>query len=159
MNKVFIFVGIILMAVGAIFAMSSGGVRINHQLADAHTATVAKHLVGGGVAILGAVFIVLAVFSGKKHAAQMQRNLYITQHGIDTQGTVTFVDKNFALLVNNTPIYSILEYTYQDNAGNSHVRRIPNFNSAVLIRKQIQVGSVVSIKYLAENPQESVIML
>lgn len=58
-----------------------------------------------------------------------------------------------------TPIYSIIEYTYVDPTGANHTRKITNFSTQIAIRKQIQVGSKIAIKYLAENPDESVIVL
>jgi hypothetical protein len=74
-------------------------------------------------------------------------------------GTVTFVDRNWKILLNKNPIYSIVEYYYKDNLGNQYTRKISNMSSELVIRKQIQVGAKIPVKYLSENPAESVIVI
>lgn len=158
-GKIFIFVGIILIVTGVIVSQSNTRVRINKQIANAEESKNARNYIGGGVGGLGLIFAIVGLIGVVRGSKQNKRNQYIVQNGIDAQGTVTFVDKNYTMLVNNNPIYSIVEYTYQDKTGNQHTRRINNFNSEIVIRKQIKVGSNIPVKYSAENPGESVIIL
>lgn len=156
---VFIFVGIILIIVGVIVTQMSATVVINNRIADPETGNNAKLIVGAGLGLLGLFFAVVGVIQAIKGSKQKKRNQYILYNGVETQGLVTFVDKNYSVLVNKTPIYSIVEYTYEDKNGYQHKRRINNLSSELVIRSQIQVGSTVTVKYLAENPPESVMVL
>lgn len=118
--------------------------------------------------ILGGAFVLIFVvtliilsalrkFSGGSKKL-MEQKMHIAQNGTETEGIVTFVDKNYSMLVNNKPIYSIVEYTFQDKAGTKYVRRIDNLNSDLVIQKQIKVNEPIRIKYLPEDPNQSVIM-
>ncbi len=155
---VFLVTGVILMAVGLLVSQQHGGVSINGSEADPATAQIAIYAMGGGLGGLGAIFTLGGLISLAFGSRQAKRNQYIMQTGVDAVGTVTFMDKNYSLLVNNAPAYSILEYTYQDGDGRQHTRRIDNVDSELVIRRQIQVGARVAIKYSAENPGESVII-
>jgi hypothetical protein len=99
---------------------------------------------------------VIGMIRGSK---QMKVNQYIMQNGIPAEGTVTFVDKNWTLLVNKNPIYSIIEYTYTDSNGAQYSRKVTNANSNLVTRMGIQVGSKIPIKYSPQNPAESVIVV
>ncbi|MFH0866644.1 MAG: hypothetical protein V1904_10635 [Bacteroidota bacterium] len=159
-NIILLAVGVILIATGIIcyFAIETATVQINGNLMhDAASKNLARYIFGGGVGGLGAIFTLGGLIGMARRKQQAKRNQYILQNGVDAVGTVTFADKNYYLTVNNRPIYSILEYTYQDKAGNQHTRRINNFNSEIMIRMQIQVGAKIAIKYSAQNPGESVI--
>jgi hypothetical protein len=158
-GKIFIFVGIILIGTGVIVSQSNTGVRINNRMANEEVSKNVRNYIGGGVGGLGLFFVIVGLVGMVRGSKQTKRNQYIMQTGIDAQGTVTFVDKNWSVLVNKNPIYSIVEYTYLDRNGNKYTRRINNLSSEIVIRKQIQVGSNVPIKYSAENPGESVIIL
>jgi hypothetical protein len=61
--------------------------------------------------------------------------------------------------VNQTPIYSIVEYTYEDKYGKRHTRRIDRVDSKMVVRKQIQVGTRIPVKYAKEDPSKSVMVL
>ena len=156
---IFLFVGIILIVTGIIISQSNTRVRINHQLANAEDSNTARYAIGGGLAGLGLLFSIGGLIGVVRGSKQNKRKQYIVQNGIDAQGTVTFVDKNWSVRINGNPIYSIVEYTYIDKTGYQHTNRINNLNSEIVIRKQIQVGSNIPIKYAAENPWESVILL
>lgn len=158
------FVGIILAIVGAIVYYTIGqgnasivvnGVRDN----SAETRTIVQYSIGGGLAGLGLLFIVIGLI-GRGRAAKHQKQInHILQTGIAAEGTVTFVDRNYSILVNKRPVYSILEYTYQDLTGNQHTRRIDTMPSDYVIRKNIQVGAKVAIKYANEDSSKSAILL
>jgi hypothetical protein len=115
--------------------------------------------VGGGLACLGLFFAFSGIVGTIKQSKRNKLNQQIIQYGVAAQGTVTYVDKNYKFLVNNTPIYSIVEYTYLDSNGITHTRRVSNVNSELVIRQKIQVGSIINIKYSAQNPDESVVVL
>lgn len=110
----------------------------------------------GGLGALFILFGLLSLASGSKKRKQDSR---VMQTGVDAEADVKYVDKNYNVLVNRRPIYSIVEYTYQDSSGNEHTNRIENVNSEQVIRNQIEVGSRIAIKYAAENPGESVIVM
>ncbi len=156
---VFLFVGTILIVVGVIVFQSDTKVRINGQRANAEDSKTAISYVAGGLGGLGALFVIGGLFSIVNARKQNKRNMYILQNGVDAEGTVAFVDRNYAILVNKNPIYSIVEYTYKDKIGQQHTRRVSTISSEVVIRKQIQVGSKIPIRYAPENPAESVMVL
>ena len=83
----------------------------------------------------------------------------IAASGIPVRARVTFVDKNYSLLVNQKPVYSIVEYTYEDHLGRPHIGRKTNVDSDLVIRAQLAVGSEVDVKYLASIPDESVLLI
>ena len=58
--------------------------------------------------------------------------------------------------MNNRPIYSIVEYKYQDEFGNEYVNRVENVKTDEVIRNKVEVGSTIRIKYLPEDPGQSV---
>ena len=110
----------------------------------------------GCTGALMTLFGVLGLIRGSKKAKQ--DNL-IAQTGIEREATVTFVDKNYNLLVNNRPIYSIVEYKYQDDFGNEYTNRVENANTNDVIRNKIEVGSMIRIKYLPQDPAKSVMIV
>jgi hypothetical protein len=150
---IFLFVGIVFIVVGVIIYNSDTNVYINHQRASEEDGKVVMHYAGAGMMALGGVFTVIALIGAVRNNKQNKRNQYILQNGIDTQGTVTFVDRNWSVLINKNPIYSIVEYNYQDKVGNQYTRKISNMSSELVIRKQIRVGSKIPIRYLSENPR------
>jgi hypothetical protein len=79
--------------------------------------------------------------------------------GVPAEGTITFVDKNYSLLVNNKPIYSIVEFKFRDGSGTERVSRKNNVESDLVIRLKLEVGSKVNIKYLNENPEQNIMLL
>lgn len=156
---IFIFVGVILIITGIIVTQSAARVTINNQLTDAATSANVLNLVGWGVAGLGLIFAIVGIIGVIRNANKKKRSMYIMQYGTSTEGTVNYVDKNYTLLVNNNPIYSIVEYTFTDKTAKSYTRRISNISSELVIRKQIIVGSKVIVKYLPETPNENVLVL
>lgn len=109
-----------------------------------------------GVGALMAFFGVISLFRGKRSSQQTEK---ILQEGVPGQGQITYVDRNYNVQINNRPIYSIVEYTYADGLGNQYVNRINNVNTELVIRAGWQVGTVIPIKYLSDNPQQSAIAL
>lgn len=158
-HKVILFTGIVLIVTGVIVSQSNGRVSINHQQINSEKSKTVIYAIGGGVGGLGLIFSLVGLIGMIGGAKTKKRNLNIVQNGVLVEGTITFLDKNFYLLVNKRPVYSIIEYTYQDSTGLQHTRKINNLNSDIAIRNQLQVGGKVPIKYSSENPAESVIVL
>jgi hypothetical protein len=157
--RVFLVVGLILIGVGVYIAQSDISVSINKRRADPETAATARYAIGGGLGGLGLLFAVGGVRGMIRGSRELKRKTAIMQTGIEAEGTITFVDKNYRLLVNKQPIYSIVEYTYVDSAGKQHTRRTENVPSDIVIRKQLAVGGKVPIKYSAQNAADSVLVI
>lgn len=162
--KIFVFVGIILLGTGILLyfvlgqsgtAIVVNGVRDN----SSSTRAIVQYSVSGFMGGLGLLFIVGAMRSHSRVKKQQAQNMHILQTGIQTEAKVLFVDKNYSFLVNKKPIYSIVEYTYQDQTGQQHTRRVETIPSDMVIRTQIQVGSMIPIKYATENYGQSVMLL
>jgi len=115
--------------------------------------------IGGLVAGIGLILFLFGLKGRSRDAKQAKLNAHIAQTGIKADATVTFVDKNRSIRINKQAIYSIVEYTYQDGSGREHVRRIDNISTELVKRQNIKVGKKVKIKYLQEDPSQSVILL
>lgn len=110
----------------------------------------------GCIGGLMTLFGLLGLVRGSKQAKLAD---HIAQIGTETEANVTFVDRNYRMLVNNRPIYSIVEYTYQDGMGNEFVNRVETVSTDTVIRNNIEVGSKIKIKYLPEDPGKSVALI
>jgi hypothetical protein len=154
-NKIIAFTGIVLIAVGFIVFFADIRITGNSGLG----VEAAKFIILGILGGIGSLLIIAGFIGMLRGSMNKQKQNHILTDGIDAEGTVNFVDKNFSILVNHTPIYSIVEYSYTDHSGNPHTRRVTNVNSELVIRKQVVVGSKIRIKYSAENPAESVMFL
>jgi hypothetical protein len=161
---VFVFVGLILIGAGILvyykLGLETTTIRINRVVTkSSETRDIVRYSVGGFLALLGGIFLLSGLIGRSRDAKQKKQNLHIMQTGIDTEGTVTFVDKNYSLLVNKVPIYSIVEYNYKDRAGKLHTRRVNTISSEIVIRNQILVGSKIPVKYASEDPAQSVMVI
>jgi len=149
-------IGIFFMAMGIFFVVLA---QVLPGLAPGdETALVSLifTIVGGVMAVLGLVILVVGRAAGKKREAKAK---LIYETGVAAEATVTFVDRNYRVLVNNNPIYSIVEYKFNDTSGVEHVFRKDTVQSELVIRNQVEVGSTVNIKYLAEDPSQNILML
>lgn len=163
-NLVILFVGIILIGTGVLVYFSIGasnttivvnGVRDN----SSGTKAILQYSIGGFLAGLGLIFT-LAGMRGRSRDAKHQKQIqHIIQTGIAVDGTATFVDRNYSILINKRPIYSIVEYTYKDRSGTQYSRRVETIPSDFVIRNKIEVGGKVSVKYLSEDPSQSTILM
>jgi hypothetical protein len=161
MHKVVLFAGLILLAVGIVVYFAIGTVTHyngNQVMGDGLRMTL-QLSIGGFLALLGILLIIGAMKAKSRNDAQQKQNMHILQTGMSTEGTVTFVDKNYAVKINRVPIYSIVEYVYKDNSGNQHTRRISNLSSELVIRKKIEVGAKIPVKYAVEDSSKSVMVL
>jgi hypothetical protein len=163
-SGIFLFVGLILIGAGVlcfyVLGLDSTKVTINGVRShDSGTRAILQWSVGGGIGALGLLFVVGGLRGRSRTKKQQAEIMHIMKTGIPVEGTVTFADKNYSFLVNKKPIYSIVEYTYVDQAGKQHTRRVETVPSDYVIRQQIQVGSKVNIKYATEDYGKSTILL
>jgi len=164
MNAILLIVGLILTGAGVVVYIAVGGagpeafVRLPEGADPYVVLRIVRYGVSGLLGGLGALFTLSGLIGFGRSARQRARASQLMASGVDAEGTVTFVDKNFTILVNHTPIYSIVEYTYRDSQGREHTRRVNNLNSEMVIRKQIQVGTKIAVKYAREDPGESIMV-
>lgn len=109
-----------------------------------------------GVGALMSFFGVISLIRGGR-SSQMTKK--VLEQGVEGQGTITFVDRNYQVRINGRPIYSIVEYTYTDSMGTQYVNRINDANTEFVIRAGWQTGVTIPIKYLSEDPQQSAIIM
>ncbi|HOZ30832.1 MAG TPA: hypothetical protein PLL66_07930 [Bacteroidales bacterium] len=155
MHRIFIFIGIILIGSGLLVYSVDIQIKGNTSL-DEETVKLLMLGILGGLGLLFSIFGIVGAIIGR---GKIKKQKHILNNGMETEATVDFVDKNFSILVQQKPIFSIVEYSYTDQNGNSHTRRVTNVNSDLVIRKQIQVGSKIKIKYIPDNPGDSVMLL
>lgn len=158
-----ILIGGFLILFGLIFFFVGGGIGLISDLISGHALTGPQgfvHMVFGGLGLI--IFIIgVAMLVGSLARAKKRKALamLIYERGIPVEGTVTFVDKNYSMLVNQKPIYSIVEFKFRDNSGKEQVARKNDVESDLVIRLKIEVGSKVQVKYLNEDPQKNILML
>ena len=158
--------GIIVGLVFIVFGLVMSGIvmSVARNLASAGTGmpevvtTTLHGVIALGVVMCG-VGVLLLVTGLRKAITRSKLAKEIFARGSLTKGTVTFADKNYSVLVNGKPIFSSVEFTYQDSAGKPHTGRKDNVNSDLVIRDKIVVGSLVAVKYLPENPDKNILIL
>ena len=129
---------------------SSGAPPAIHTMLNSMTA------LGVVIFAIGAILLIAGLIRRKK---SNKLAMEIFQRGTLVKGNVTFVDKDYSLLVNNKPIYSIVEFTFQDSQGQTHTSRKSGVNSDLVIRNRIEVGGQVAVKYLPGNPDVNILLL
>jgi len=148
-ERVFIFIGVVLCGVAALVYTKAP------QSNDPFAGFVTCAIVGG----LGLLFLLLGIVFLAKSKQNAARLAEILSSGTPAEATVTYVDRNFRIRVNGQPVYSIVEYRYQDGAGMSHVRRITDASTDVVVRSGIAVGSKVEIRISRTDPSKSALIL
>lgn len=151
-----VIIGIFFMAMGIFFVVLA---QVLPGLAPGDETAVVSlifTIVGGAMAVVGLVILVAGRATAKKQEAKA---MLIYETGVAAEAMVTFVDRNYRILVNNQPIYSIVEFKFRDTSGVEHVVRKETVNSELVIRNQVEVGNTVNIKYLAEDPSQNILML
>lgn len=113
--------------------------------------------------VVGVILVLIGLplfFMGRRQNNQyLAAKKSILDKGVPARGRVTFVDKNYSVLVNQKPIYSSVEYTFEDHLGRPHIGRSDAVDSDWVIRAQIAVGSEVELKYLANDPEQNQLVL
>lgn len=83
----------------------------------------------------------------------------VLETGIETEGTVTFVDRNYGVKVSGRHPYSIVEYKFTDSSKKEYVKKVIEANTEEVIRCRIEVGGTVKVKYLPKDPAQSIMIL
>lgn len=156
-------IGGFLFLFGLIFFLVGGGIGLVSGLFSGNlqmgVANINMFVFGG----LGLIFMVIGGIMFVRGRVLAKKNKALAEKifamGVPTEATVTFVDKNYGLLVNNKPIYSIVEFKFRDGSGAERVGRKNNVSSDLVIRLRLEVGAKVQIKYLNENPDQNILML
>ncbi len=158
-----ILIGGFLFLFGLIFFLVGGGIGLVSGLLSGNLQFGAASLnmfVFGGLGLIFMVIGAILFFGGrvkaKKNKALAEK---IFAMGVPTEATITFFDKNYSMLVNNKPIYSIVEFTFRDGSGTERVGRKNNVSSDLAIRLKLEVGAKVPIKYLNEDPDRNILIL
>lgn len=108
--------------------------------------------------VIGGLLILWGIISLVRGQARKEDLKLVAANGVDTTGVVTFLDRNYAVLVNNRPIYSVVEYRYRDQVGREFVHRANTLKTELVIRSGLQVGTPVKVRYLASDPSKSGIL-
>lgn len=116
---------------------------------------IARIVFGGIFLISALVFLIPGIHT----FVDLPRRWYLLrdlrERGIKTTATVTFVDRNYSVRVNGNPVFTIVEYEYQDQNGNRQSHRLPRVPSEIAIRQKIEVGDTINIVYLPDKPEKS----
>jgi len=158
-----ILIGGFLFLFGLIFFLIGGGISLVSGLLSGNLnvggANITMLIFGG----LGLVFMIIGAVMFIRGRGQAKKNKALAEKifamGMPAEATVTFVDKNYSLLVNNKPIYSIVEFKFRDGSGMERVGRKNNVSSDLVIRLKLEVGSKVQIKYMNEDPDQNILIL
>jgi hypothetical protein len=158
-----ILIGGFLFVFGLIFFLVGGGIALVSGLLagkmPAGVASINLFVFGG----LGLIFMIIGAVLFFRGRAQAKKNKALAERiftmGVPAEATITFIDKNYGLLVNNKPIYSIVEFKFRDGSGTERVGRKNNVDSDLVIRLKLEVGSKVQIKYMNEDPDQNILLL
>jgi 4-amino-4-deoxy-L-arabinose transferase-like glycosyltransferase len=154
---IWLIVGLIFISVGVFVYFIIGTAFAAMPAIFGELQILLQYGIGGVLAAIGAIMALSGLIGVMRGAKRSRLDNYIAQTGAETEAIVTFIIKNYSLLVNNRPLYSIVGYTYQDELGNEHANRIENFSTDYVIRNKVEVGSKIRIKYLPAEPGQSVI--
>jgi hypothetical protein len=108
---------------------------------------------------LGIILLIIGLVGLKKKRKAKTAMLEALEHGVDVKGRVTFVDKNYAITMNERPLYSIVEFEFSDDYGHVFTGRKDKVDSELVIRNKIEVGSEVDIRYVPEDPSINALLL
>ncbi|MCJ7524205.1 MAG: hypothetical protein MUP71_03160 [Candidatus Aminicenantes bacterium] len=156
-------IGGFLFLFGLIFFLVGGGVSLVNSLLSGNLQVGLANLnqvVFGGLGlifmIIGAILFIRSRVQGNKNKALAEK---IFAMGVPAEATITFIDKNYNMLVNNKPIYSIVEFKFRDSSGSERLGRKNNVSSDLAIRLNFKVGAKVQIKYMNENPDQNILIM
>ena len=141
--------------IGYTTASTGQATNINSQSMARFTQLFASGLPG----IMGIIFFI----AGFKHRSRDLREKKLREHilltGISAKAKITYIDKNWTIRINKRYIYSIVEYTYKDKVGKEYTMRFNNISSELAVRKGLQVGGSLPIKYDSMDASKSAIDL
>jgi hypothetical protein len=118
------------------------------------TVTPVFTLLGVIFGSLGLFFLVVAIILRQVFAQRARDKQQIIDGGVDATGVVTFLDRNYSVRMNGRPPYFILEYKYADAFGGEHVATDRWADANQVIRRGLQVGSEIQVRYLPKSPEK-----
>lgn len=151
--------GLCFMGVGLLCWVVIGSALGEVPASEVQSMMVMRYIMAGsfgGVGLLSFIPGVFAFRKGRKEASYRREAL---ENGVDSTGKITYLSPNYSFTINDRPVYTIIEYTYEDSLGYEFTDRINNANSEKVIRAGWQVGSEIPIKYLSNEPEKSAIVL
>jgi len=154
--------GVFLVLFGAIFFFIGNGWSVASALLAGELAgsplmkRVAFAGVGFGIWLLGMVFVAIGLVKGRWRPGLAER---ILETGFVAEATITHLDKNYGLIVNEKPVYSIVEFTFHDSSGKERKGRKSKVDSDLAARLKLQVGGTVRVKYLRDAPDSNLLVL
>jgi hypothetical protein len=154
--------GWVFMLFGVIFFFGGGGWSIISAFVSGRLASMqlmpqlALAGVGFAIWLVGVIFTVCGLIGGKKKKVLDKK---ISDTGLNAEATITFLEKNYAVLVKKKPIYSFVEFSFRDRGGTVHTGCKSNVSSDLAVRLMLKVGSKVQIKYLKKDPGQNVLIL
>ena len=154
---IFLIMGLIFIGTGVFIYFVVGVAFADTPAMLGEMQTLLQYGMGGLFAGIGAIMTLGGLIGAMRGAKRSKLASHIAQTGVETDATITFIDKNYALLVNNRPVYAIVEYSYQDELGHEYANRIENISTDYVIRNKVEVGNKIRIKYLPAEPAQSVI--
>ena len=104
----------------------------------------------GVVILIGGIW--LSIKEKKWERESKEKAETLAKNGFPTRARITFVDKNYSVLVNQKPVYSIVECVFDDSFGNQHITRKEDVDSDLVIRAQLKVGDEIDILYMPNDP-------
>ncbi|OHD62159.1 MAG: hypothetical protein A2014_03605 [Spirochaetes bacterium GWF1_49_6] len=164
MTIVFVVNGVIFLVLGILVyfhaengsaALQGTNIQNNPAVAEQMTRIGIQYGVSILFFVISSVLLVLSVIGLIKKLNKSRLAKRILQTGIETDALVTYVDRNFSILINKQPVYSIVEYRYRDNDGNKYTERLDRVSSEMVVRSNIEVGCTIRIKYLQEDHAKS----
>ncbi len=156
---IWLIVGLIFIGTGIFVYFTIGSAFADMPVIFGEMQALLQYGIGGLLAGIGAIMTLSGLLGVIRGTKRSKLDSHIAQTGTETDATATFVDKNYSMLVNNSPIYSIVEYSYQDELGNKYTNKVENVSTDYVIRNKIEVGSKIRIKYLPAEPVQSVITI
>ena len=164
MTIVFVVNGVIFLVLGILVyfhaengsaALQGTNIQNNPSIAEQTTRIGIQYGVSILFIVIGSVLLILSLIGLIKKLNKSRLAKRILQTGIETDALVTYVDRNFSILINNQPVYSIVEYEYRDNEGNEYTDRKDRVPSETVVRSNIETGCTIRIKYLQEDHSKS----
>ncbi len=154
--------GLFLVLFGAIFFFAGSGLSVASALFAgtlAGSPLMQRAIFAGfgfGIGLLGMVFLAVGLVKGQWRPGLAER---ILEAGFVADATITYLDKNYGLIVDDRPVYSIVEFTFRDSSGGEHKGRKSKVDTDLAARLDLRVGGTVRVKYLRDAPDTHMLIL
>jgi serine/threonine protein kinase len=107
--------------------------------------------------ILGVVFSAVGFGSLYYTLKRISKHNYIKKHGLETEAGVKFLERDYSIKVNGRPIYFVCGYTFTDDKGNIHYKKVNYLHEDKVMELDIRPMDTIKIKYLPDSPNDSII--